>query len=261
MSTQTVPDRTLALDGATLHWRLEGTGTAVVLLHGWALDLQYWDPVSALLASGHTILRFDRRGFGLSHGWPDIHRNVDDLRALLDAAAIGRAVLIGMSQGARLALHFACRHPARTRALVLDGAPAFEAETELPLESYRRLLERQGLPALHTAIAQHPLMALHTADPAVHRALAGVLARYRGLDLQRAAEHATPPDLKVITAPTLILNGALDSAARLTAGRNLQAAIRGATRLELAGAGHLAALDDPQGYARAVSGFCRDLPP
>ena len=95
----------------------------------------------------------------------------------------------------------------------------------------------------------------------MHRALAGLLARYRGLDLQCAAGHATPPDLQLITAPTLIFNGALDSAARLTAGRSLQAAIRGAARVELAGAGHLAALDDPQGYARAVSEFCRDLPP
>ncbi len=40
-----------------------------------------------------------------------------------------RPVLVGMSQGARLAIHFALEHPQRTRALVLDGAPALEAES------------------------------------------------------------------------------------------------------------------------------------
>src|SRR5262245_47786394 len=102
MSTQSGVDRYLESNGARLRWRLQGSGPALALLHGWALDLDYWNPAVERLAAHFTVLRFDRRGFGLSGGQPDIHRNVADLAAVLDAAGVARAALLGMSQGARL---------------------------------------------------------------------------------------------------------------------------------------------------------------
>jgi pimeloyl-ACP methyl ester carboxylesterase len=262
MSTHNAPDRFLDREGAQLRWRLEGTGPAIVLLHGWALDLEYWDPLAALLAPRFALLRFDRCGFGLSAGMPDIHRNVGDLLALLDVSGFDRPILLGMSQGARLAIHFALEHPARVRALVLDGAPALEAESDLPLTEFRKLRETQGLAALQAGIRQHPLMQLQTVEPSARHLLDHILARYAGLDLlQTAARRARPPRLGAIAAPTLILNGARDSASRREAGRLLQAAIPGATHAELSGAGHLALLDDPAGYAQAIRTFCGPLPP
>jgi pimeloyl-ACP methyl ester carboxylesterase len=261
MSTQNAPDRFLERDAARLRWRIEGAGPGLVLLHGWALELGYWDEAAAALATGHTVLRFDRRGFGRSTGLPDIHRNVDDLAAMMDAAGLARAVLLGMSQGARLAIHFALRFPGRVRGLLLDGAPAFDAEPELPMDEYRRLLEREGLRALHAAILQHPLMRLYCTDPAARVRLGQLVAGYTGLDLLHAVPRATPPDLAAIRAPTLILNGALDSNSRREAGIGLCAAVAGAQRVELPSTGHLALLDDPAGYLATVQAFCARLPP
>jgi pimeloyl-ACP methyl ester carboxylesterase len=260
MSTRTAPDRFLDRGGARLRWRLEGSGPAIALLHGWALDLEYWDPLAALLSPRFTVLRFDRCGFGLSAGPPDIHRNVDDLRALLDAAAIDRALLVGMSQGARLAIHFALRHPERVRGLLLDGPPALETDSELPLAEYRTRLHAQGSAALQADILRHPLMHLQSDDPAARRLLTDIVARYQGLDLLQPAARARAPDLGAIAAPTLILNGSLDSVARLKAGRMLQTAMPRARQATLPGAGHLALLDDPAAYARAVIEFCGELP-
>lgn len=252
-------DQFLPLDGARLRWRIEGSGPALLLLHGWALDLNSWDLVAPLLAGHFTVLRFDRRGFGLSEGVPDIHRNVDDLIAVLDAAGIEAVAVLGMSQGARLAIHFALRHPARVRALILDGAPAIEAETELPLAQYRAALNAGGAPALQAAVLAHPLMQLQgAARDGAGRAsdvLRSTVARYRGLDLLHPVSRASAPDLRRISAPTLLINGAEDSAERRQAGRLLQETIAGARRVELAGAGHLALLDHPRGYAQAVSDF------
>lgn len=261
MSTQTASDSWLELDGAQLRWRSEGNGPALVLLHGWALDLDYWNPLAAALAQRFRLLRFDRRGFGLSAGLPDIHRNVGDLQAVLQAAGEQRAALVGMSQGARLALHFARRFPARVRGLVLDGAPAVESEPELPLARYRGLLESEGLAALREDILRHPLMQLQTTDAAARRLLADMLARYRGLDLVNAATRAAPPELRRIAAPTLVINGALDSPERLAAGEKLQATLPHARRIVLPAAGHLALLDDPSGYVQALDSFCEALPP
>lgn len=232
-----------------------------MLLHGWALDLEYWDPLATLLAPRFTVLRFDRRGFGLSQGIPDIHSNVADMLTLLDAAAIDRAALLGMSQGARLAIHFAIAHPERTRALVLDGPPALEAEPDLPLDQYRALLESAGRDALQAQIHQHPLMQLQTSDRTAHGLLSSVLSRYSGLDLLHPVRRRNKPDMGTIKAPVLILNGSSDSSERRDAGRALQTAIQGAQRKELGNAGHLAMLDDPPAYARLVSDFCLALPP
>jgi 3-oxoadipate enol-lactonase len=259
MSTHSALDRYLPTYGARLRWRLEGAGPALVLLHGWALDLTYWEPAVAPLARHFTVLRFDRRGFGLSAGLPDIRCNVDDLHALLTAAGIDRAALIGMSQGARLALHFACRYPLRVRGLVLDGAPAVDAEPELPMEQFRQELERGGVTALRARILAHPLMQLREATPEAGRLMQEMLARYRGLDLQNPVPRADAPDLAAIHAPTLILNGSHDSTARREASDSLRAAIAGAKRLELPNAGHLALLDAPAAYVAAVSDFCRGL--
>jgi 3-oxoadipate enol-lactonase len=260
MSTQNAPDRYLHTAGARLRWRLEGKGPALVLLHGWALDLDYWDPIVPLLATEFQVLRFDRRGFGLSRGLPDIHCNVDDLATVLYSAGIGRAVLIGMSQGARLALHFTQRFPDCVRGLVLDGAPAVDSATELPLAECRRQLQTGGITALQAGILQLPPMQLQTADTAARALLDSIVARYEGVDLLNPVERASPPDPAAIMVPALILNGGLDSPARLEAGRQLQRTMSSAQRAELGGAGHLAALDDPSAYAKAVATFCRQLP-
>jgi pimeloyl-ACP methyl ester carboxylesterase len=250
-------DQFLPLDDARLRWRIEGSGPALLLLHGWALDLNIWDLVAPHLARHFTVLRFDRRGFGLSEGAPDIHRNVDDLAAVLDAAGIGNVALLGMSQGARLAIHFALRQSARVNALILDGAPAVEAETELPLAQYRGELEAGGLRQLQTAVLANPLMRLHGESAAARELLHNVVARYRGLDLLHTVARAAAPDLRQLKVPVLIINGAQDSAERRQAGKLLQQTIAGAQRIELPRAGHLALLDDSGAYARAVAQFLR----
>jgi 3-oxoadipate enol-lactonase len=241
--------------GARLHWRVEGAGPALVLLHGWALDLASFNLLAPLLAQRFTVLRFDRRGFGLSEGTADIHRNVDDLCAVMDAAGLDGAALVGMSQGARLALHFTLAQPARVSRLVLDGAPEIDAESELPLGLYRQRLESAGVASLQAMILTHPLMQLHTLLPEARTALLESISHYRGLDLLHPVPRAPAPDLNGIATPTLVLNGALDSAERREAGRRIAASITGAIRVELALAGHLALLDQPAAYAAAVGDF------
>lgn len=255
MSASDGGDRFLDHDGARLRWRIQGEGPAIMLLHGWAMDLGYWDIIAPLLAQKFTVLRFDRRGFGLSEGPPDNLRNVDDLLRVLDAAGIGRASVLGMSQGARLAIHFTLHHPGRVTALLLDGAPALEAESEIPIDLYRKRLEKQGLAALQSEILRHPLMQLQHDNPAAQRVLRDTVSRYRGLDLIHPVTRGRPPDMQNIPVPALIINGSLDSPERRRSGQALSDAIPNARRVELAQAGHLAALDEPQQYAQVVREF------
>src|SRR5262245_18547849 len=97
-------DQYLEADGAQLRFRDEGEGSPVVLIHGWALDLDMWTPPFAALKNAFRVIAYDRRGFGLSYGLPMLAQDPVDLEHLLDARGIERAALVGMSQGARVAL-------------------------------------------------------------------------------------------------------------------------------------------------------------
>jgi 3-oxoadipate enol-lactonase len=256
-------DRFLEHDDALLRWRMEGawvgprrwTGPPLVLIHGWALSLEYWDPVVPGLARTRSLLRYDRRGFGLTRGPYDPGEACGDLLSLLDAAKVDSAVLVGMSQGARVAIHTAIRAPRRVAGLVLDGAPWFEDETELPVARYRNVRDSTGVVAMRAAILEHALMQPVQHDVAQRALLSACVGHYAGADLDGRWTPVPDPDLRAIRQPTLIINGAQDSDARLSAGRKLAEVIPRAVRQELHGAGHLAALDNPQEWIDAVLGF------
>ncbi len=84
-----------------------------------------WDEQFGVFSRTHRVLRFDFRGYGRSSrpepGRPYSH--VDDLAAVMDAAGVERAALIGNSMGGQVAVDFALTHPARVSALVL-ASPA-----------------------------------------------------------------------------------------------------------------------------------------
>jgi pimeloyl-ACP methyl ester carboxylesterase len=231
------------------------TGPPLVLIHGWALSLEYWDVVLPGLAAKRTVLRYDRRGFGLTRGAYDPGKSCGDLLALLDAARIESAVLVGMSQGARVAIHTAILAPQRVAGLVLDGAPWFEDETELPVTRYRKLRDSAGVFAMRDAILEHPLMQPVHPDAAQRELLSTCVDHYAGADLGGQWAPVPDPDLRAIRQPTLIINGTQDSDVRLSAGRKLCDAIPRAVRQELPGAGHLAALDNPDAWVNAVLAF------
>lgn len=128
-------------DGTTLHYRLWRAGHPprglIVLLHGMASNLTRWSEFveCTSLKDEWDLLRLDLRGHGESMVRGKIGMRVwtDDLIALLDAERVERAVLIGHSLGAHVALNFAARFPARTQAVVLID-PVFPQA----LHGYRR---------------------------------------------------------------------------------------------------------------------------
>jgi len=86
-----------------LHYQDHGAGPPVVLIHGYPLSGRAWDrQVPALLAAGHRVITYDRRGFGNS-SQPTVGYDYDtfaaDLHAVLDTLDLRGAVLVGHSMG------------------------------------------------------------------------------------------------------------------------------------------------------------------
>jgi pimeloyl-ACP methyl ester carboxylesterase len=118
--------RTLAVGGVALHYRLARSGAGgapLVLVHGVASNLTRWSEFveHTTLARGRDLLRVDLRGHGesLARTPTGMARWSDDLAAILDAERYRRAVFVGHSLGANLAVHFAARHPGRAAGLAL----------------------------------------------------------------------------------------------------------------------------------------------
>jgi 3-oxoadipate enol-lactonase len=246
------PDRYCEIEGVRLRYRDEGAGPALLLVHGWTLDLEMWEPQVAALGRDFRVVRLDRRGHGLSAGLPDTHHDAADLAALCRHLGIERCSLIGMSQGARAVLGFASAAPARVTAVILDGPPAIDSgeSDDVPVHEFQALARTCGMAAFRREWARLPFVQLRTADARAHALLAAMIERYAGHELlgRTAAGDAPEIHLEQIKAPVLILVGGHDSPSRLQAGRALAARLPQAQCFVVADAGHLPNLDQPARY-------------
>jgi 2-succinyl-6-hydroxy-2,4-cyclohexadiene-1-carboxylate synthase len=102
-----------------LHYKVEGVGPVVVLIHAFQMDLREWDAVAPALAKSRRVVRYDVRGHGSSKLVSPPPSTVADLGALLDELKVPRATLVGLSMGATVAMDFALTHPDRVERLVL----------------------------------------------------------------------------------------------------------------------------------------------
>jgi 3-oxoadipate enol-lactonase len=128
----------LEYDGGALAWESAGEGPDVVFLHPGLWDGRVWDEQFGVFSRTYRVLRFDFRGYGRSSrpepGRPYSH--VDDLAAVMDAASVERAALVGCSMGGSTAIDFALTYPSRVSALVLasSGMNGFDDDRLTPEE-------------------------------------------------------------------------------------------------------------------------------
>ncbi len=104
-----------ARDGSRLYVKDWGHGRPIVLIHGWPLSADSWDPIAVpLVEAGHRVIAYDRRGFGRSdQPWDgyDYDTFADDLAAVLEAADVGDGVaLVGFSMGGGEVARYLARH-------------------------------------------------------------------------------------------------------------------------------------------------------
>jgi pimeloyl-ACP methyl ester carboxylesterase len=131
---------------AVAEWPGPAKGPAVVCVHGLTANHPCWASVADVLSPAHRLIAYDLRGRGESdkpeHGYSLMHHN-EDLLGLLDHFGLRKAVLVGHSLGAHIAVRFAATHPERVAKLVLvDGGIDVRYEV---LESLRPAINRLGV--------------------------------------------------------------------------------------------------------------------
>jgi pimeloyl-ACP methyl ester carboxylesterase len=211
----------MSVVGASLHYEDVGTGPAVVLIHGFSLDMRMWDPQVAELAAAFRVVRYDCRGFGISGPLdPAVpYTHAADLIAMLDYLSIEQATLVGLSFGGQVALKTALAAPERVLALVLldsllDGVP-WDEESKAGLTELSSQLRAGGLIAGRKAWLAHPLFAAAQRRPELSTKLAEMVADYPGQhwlgqDPHRPDSAAPIELLERLTIPALVIAGELD---------------------------------------------------
>jgi pimeloyl-ACP methyl ester carboxylesterase len=134
----------MTVDGASIAYQEFGRGDiTMVVVHPWTSRLElYWEEprfarFMQRLSRSLRIVHMDKRGMGMSDriaGAPDVSLLMEDVRAVMDAAGVERAVLLGWggTGGAPLAALFGATYPERTQALILDGALHWRKDEEDP---------------------------------------------------------------------------------------------------------------------------------
>jgi class 3 adenylate cyclase len=221
------------------------------------------------LATFSRLLCFDKRGSGISDpvplaAVPTLEQWTDDVRTVMDAAGSKRAALLGIAEGAQMAMLFAATYPERTSALVLFNTSArFLRDVDypwgLPADRVPRFLQRtEELWGTGGALGILAPSVAH--DARVRRSF----ARYERAALSpRAATTmiaaAVDRDLRgvlpSIRVPTLVLHRAEDRYLRVGHGRYLAERIPGAKYVELPGEDHLSFVGDTETMLGEIEEF------
>ncbi|MBA4052954.1 MAG: hypothetical protein C0472_13980 [Erythrobacter sp.] len=250
----------VAVAGGVLPLCMVGDGPPVILLHGWTLDHRMWAPQVDGLAEEHFLVVPDRRGAGRATAPADLAREAEDVIAIADSLGIDRFALVGLSQGAAVALDVARRFGSRLTSVVASGAPLpalVPREEAIDLDHFRALVASGDLERLRAEWSRHPLMA--TQSPDARALMLEILADYDGRDLMARSD---PPDfpreaLAKLAVPVLAMTGAHDTLWRRACAEALAKAAPRAMHALVPGAGHLANADNPARFNALVTSFLK----
>jgi pimeloyl-ACP methyl ester carboxylesterase/DNA-binding CsgD family transcriptional regulator len=264
----------IAPDAARLAYAVHGRGPPLVRVATWLthLELDWRSPIwrhwLERLGESHTVVRYDERGCGLSGaGLAELSVNtwVTDLETVVDASGLERFTVLGLSQGAAIAVAYAARHPTRVSDLVLYGGYArgrrgrgqHEEEEALIAAiragwtsdepAYRHLFSMLFLPrgtAEQMAWYDELLRTTTSAETAVR------LFKARGaVDVVDTAQK--------VTARTLVIHARDDRVVPVEEGRLLASLIPDARLIVLDSANHILLADEPawEQFLHELRGF------
>lgn len=245
-----------------MHYRLDGaaTGKTVVFANSLGTDLRLWDALVPLLPKDLRLVRYDKRGHGLSDlGDPASAADfADDAAALIDHLG-GPVVFVGLSIGGLIAQTLAARRPDLLHAVVISNSAAKLGTPEswqARIDAVRAhglasiadaVMERWFAPAFRKSPAVTPWRNMMIRTPAEgYIAACGALAAADQTEATRA-----------LRLPALVIAGAEDGSTPPDLVRATAALIPGAEFHVIPGTGHLPCVENPAAYASILTPFLK----
>lgn len=270
------------INGLSLHyldWGGDETRHELVLLHGGGANVHWWDTVAPQLVSCGRVRALDFRGHGRSQ-WSEHYgpnRYVEDTIAFLDLLG-RRVVLVGHSMGGVVAQWLAVERPDLLEALVLIDAPpgppplwhrlkwrwrrraSGGTRPELPSAEHIKRKFRLVPPETYLSADQLAELGLKSAEQLPNGRWAFRFDPQTRAWRRREAGRR-PPQLRAITAPTLILRGEGSTLVSAGKARSMHRRIANSTVRQVPRAYHHVTLDNPADCARMIVEFINGLQP
>jgi pimeloyl-ACP methyl ester carboxylesterase len=258
------------LNGIQLAYDEAGQGPAVLLIHGFPLGRQMWQPqVQALAGAGFRAVAPDLRGFGESEPGTEVGATdlmADDLIALLDHLGIEKAVVGGMSMGGYVMLNLLARYPERFSAACFIVTRA-DADDETARGKRGHLISeiQAGRPEVvpnaftplifaDRTVADRPELVDEVRGWMTATSPAGFVVGLEAIR-DRGDSSALLPQLKI---PVLVLGAKEDKAIPPEISQDMAEQIPGAKLCMVAGAGHMVNIEQPDAFNAALLDFLRD---
>lgn len=255
------------------YYETAGTGTPILLLHGFTGSSTNWRRLMEQLATAYRVIAVDLLGHGKTAVFPHPHRYTmphvaADLATLLQSLAATPCHLLGYSMGGRLALYLAVHYPHLLHSLILESSSpglATVAEREARTASDNALadrIEREGIPAFVDYWENIGLFAsqkrLETAVRAqlrqqrLQNSPLGLANSLRGMGTGQ--QPSLWDDLPQLALPTLLIAGELDSK-YVAIGRQMAPQLPTAQLAIVPDAGHTVHLEQPEKFVALVKGW------
>jgi len=239
---------------ATIAYRVQGHGPAMMLVHGYPLSGELFAKNRAALSRRYTVVTPDLRGFG-SSTTPDTKGGValyaKDMLAVMDHLNVKKAIIGGMSMGGPVVLEMYREQPQRFRGMILIDTSAMPAslveQGEWP--GFANQATQKGVPSLVPILLPQMLTGLtRAARPALADFLSGIISQASlngavGGANALATRPDSTPTLPTIKVPTLVLVGLSDPIYGFESHLMIYRAIRGSVFFALPAAEHAAILE------------------
>lgn len=247
-----------------LHYRDEGEGAPIVFANSLGTDLRLWDQVVALLPKGLRIIRYDKRGHGLSSCPPapySMGNLVRDTEALLDFLNVKECVFVGLSIGGMIAQGLAVKRMDLVRAMVISNTAAKIGTREM-WDTRIEAVRQGGIEALADAVMERWFSRAFrsTAELALWRNMLtrqpdegyiGCSAAISGTDMMTPTSG--------LTLPTLAIAGSEDGSTPPDLVRETAKLIKGSRFHLIRDAGHLPCVEKPEEYAETLITFLKEI--
>ncbi len=260
------------LNGMSVHYRDEGGGPVLLLLHGTAASLHTWDAWTDMLKSDFRVVRLDLPAFGLTGPSPDhdyrIATYADFLDAFCEQLDIDSAYVAGNSLGGRIAATFAMNYPKRVSRLILIDASGMPIPDNKPISMAFQLAQTPVVNKLLTVITpkslhRKSLLEVYADDSLVDDKL---VDRYFEMMLRAGnreafvarANSVNPPfgdELTSLEIPVLILWGEDDTWIPVADAHKFDRLIPNSKLIIYPDAGHVPMEEIPQKTAEDARGF------
>lgn len=250
------------VNGQRLCYEDRGSGTAVVLVHGFPLDGRVWQGVADRLVARGRVIVPDLRGFGRNAAQSafTLRDLADDLAAMMEQLGIAPCPVAGLSMGGYVVMALAKAYPGIASRLILvdTKAAADTPEQKQKRDAMAALATAEGARAVADQMA--PMMLASSATPQAVADLRQIMESQPPATLAAAALAMRDRDdftdlLPTLDAPVNWVFGDADAISPPDAVAPLVARLNQGTLTRIPSAGHMAPFEQPQAVADAIAPF------